>query len=147
MREIYWMKLMNENERLLDPVGCFRRNTLKGAIIISTCIIFAFICLKVFHTMCLWSIVLGHSCPGCGITRACLALISGNLRAAWDFNPLIMIVAPVLLYSLLKRTAMYFSNKRLLTKGEHILLSFASLFATVLPSALLETVKVLSHNR
>ncbi len=26
-------------------------------------------------------------CPGCGMTRACLALVQGKFGAAWDYHP------------------------------------------------------------
>ncbi len=29
----------------------------------------------------------GIGCPGCGMTRACLALTQGDLSAAWRFHP------------------------------------------------------------
>ncbi len=30
----------------------------------------------------------GVSCPGCGMTRACVCLAKGDIRSAWDFHPL-----------------------------------------------------------
>ena len=39
----------------------------------------------------------GLLCPGCGGTRALLALLHGDLRAAWHLNPLLLALAPLLL--------------------------------------------------
>lgn len=41
---------------------------------------------------------LGISCPGCGMTRACLSLIQLDFRAAFDHHPLVFLLAPALLY-------------------------------------------------
>ena len=39
----------------------------------------------------------GLLCPGCGGTRALLALLHGDLPAAWHHNPLLLALAPLLL--------------------------------------------------
>ena len=43
---------------------------------------------------CLWKAVFGHNCPGCGLTRAMLSLMSLDFKAAFHFNPLIFILLP-----------------------------------------------------
>ena len=35
-------------------------------------------------------------CPGCGGTRACIALLHGHLAQAWHLNPLLLLLAPLL---------------------------------------------------
>jgi Protein of unknown function (DUF2752) len=37
----------------------------------------------------------GVPCPGCGLTRATLALLHGNVRAALHFHPLVFLLAPL----------------------------------------------------
>ncbi len=37
---------------------------------------------------------LGIPCPGCGLTRATLELLSGDVRAALAFHPLVFVAAP-----------------------------------------------------
>jgi hypothetical protein len=49
------------------------------------------------HSVCLWRAALGFPCPGCGMTRALLSLVRGDLQAAWQFNPNSFVVAPILL--------------------------------------------------
>lgn len=46
---------------------------------------------------CLFTLALGHPCPGCGMTRALLALLHGDLAAAWGHNRLSPLVLPLLL--------------------------------------------------
>lgn len=43
---------------------------------------------------CLWKLVSGHNCPGCGLTRATLSLMSLDFEAAFHLNPLIFILLP-----------------------------------------------------
>ncbi|MBN1607712.1 MAG: DUF2752 domain-containing protein [Polyangiaceae bacterium] len=38
--------------------------------------------------------LLGWPCPGCGLTRAALALLGGHFAAAWKFHPLVFVVLP-----------------------------------------------------
>ena len=37
----------------------------------------------------------GHECFGCGLNRAAIALLSGDVRAAINYNPLIFIYLPL----------------------------------------------------
>jgi hypothetical protein len=37
----------------------------------------------------------GVPCPGCGLTRATLALLHGDLRAALRFHPLVWLLTPL----------------------------------------------------
>ena len=46
---------------------------------------------------CLWTLLLGHPCPGCGMTRALLALLHGDLAGAWGHNRAALLVLPLLL--------------------------------------------------
>ncbi len=46
---------------------------------------------------CLIRLYTGHSCPGCGATRALHALLHLRVLDAWRLNPLWTAAAPVLL--------------------------------------------------
>ncbi len=39
----------------------------------------------------------GLRCPGCGITRACLALARGEFAAAWSYHPFAYLLVPLAL--------------------------------------------------
>lgn len=39
--------------------------------------------------------VLGIPCPGCGLTRATLALLRGDVALAYHFHPLVFVLSPV----------------------------------------------------
>ena len=45
---------------------------------------------------CLFHTVTGRLCPGCGVTRMCLALLRWDWAAAWDANPVLLLMLPIL---------------------------------------------------
>lgn len=53
---------------------------------------------------CLFRALTGFTCPGCGTTRALHQLVHGNFSAAFQFNPILILSLPFLLYALLRYT-------------------------------------------
>jgi hypothetical protein len=53
---------------------------------------------------CLFRALTGLACPGCGTTRGLHQLLHGNLAAAFQFNPFMILALPFLLYALLNYT-------------------------------------------
>lgn len=53
------------------------------------------------HIPCLFRSLFGINCPGCGMSRAIGALIKGDLEGAWQYNPQLFIVIPILFIALL----------------------------------------------
>lgn len=49
-------------------------------------------------TLCLYRNLLGRECWGCGMTRALHAVAHLDFTAAWGYNRMVVIVAPLLLY-------------------------------------------------
>jgi hypothetical protein len=45
--------------------------------------------------LCPMASTFGIPCPGCGLTRATLALLHGNVRAALHFHPLVWLLSPL----------------------------------------------------
>ena len=45
--------------------------------------------------VCPTALFLGIPCPGCGLTRATLALLCGDLGTALHFHPLVFVLAPL----------------------------------------------------
>ncbi len=56
------------------------------------------------QSTCLWQRLTGSPCPGCGMGHALLALARGDVSAAWSFNRGSIVVAPLLLWSYIKKT-------------------------------------------
>lgn len=62
-----------------------------------------------FHTICPFAILTGYPCPACGLTRAGLCLLRGDLAAAWETHPLIFFWTAWILYLLSCR---YLADKK-----------------------------------
>jgi len=45
---------------------------------------------------CLFHAVTGLLCPGCGVTRMCVALLTLDFEGAWRANPGLLLMAPAL---------------------------------------------------
>ena len=46
---------------------------------------------------CLFHLITDISCPGCGITRACVSLAQGKFTAAWGYHPFVFFLVPLAL--------------------------------------------------
>ena len=46
---------------------------------------------------CLFRFITDISCPGCGMTRACVSLAHGKFTAAWGYHPFVFFVVPLAL--------------------------------------------------
>ena len=44
---------------------------------------------------CVFRLTTGLLCPGCGVSRMCLALLRLDFAAAWSYNPAIMALLPL----------------------------------------------------
>ena len=79
----------------------------KGEVVIITSpflmLIFYKIC-QIFSikTICQWKLITGQDCIGCGITRAIISILKFNFKEAIEYNPLVIIVFPLLIYVWIK---------------------------------------------
>ncbi|WP_067844360.1 DUF2752 domain-containing protein [Amphibacillus sediminis] len=56
------------------------------------------------HIPCLFRSITGHYCPGCGMTRAALSILDGDIYQAFRYNMLVFILLPLMLvYTLMER--------------------------------------------
>ncbi len=71
------------------------------------------------ESICIWKQSLGVECPGCGLTRATQHFLHGEWEIALDYNPLVVVVVPLLglmwamqLVALVRYGRAYFQNRR-----------------------------------
>ena len=55
-----------------------------------------------FFPVCIFRLLTGFTCPGCGSTRAMHQLLHGHVLAAFMLNPLFLMAIPFLLFALLR---------------------------------------------
>lgn len=49
-------------------------------------------------TPCVIRAITGFPCPGCGLARATYALLKCNIRSAFNYNPMVFLVWPLLFF-------------------------------------------------
>jgi len=64
------------------------------------------------HTICLYKNITGHDCYGCGITRAILSALHFQFQEAFDYNKLVVLVLPLLIYIWIKTMLPMWVKKR-----------------------------------
>lgn len=85
-------------------------NDIKSAKWAMGIIIAYFVFFKVvFHSMCPLVVITGFPCPGCGLTRAGLAVLSLDFARAWSIHPFIY---PLMVLMILFCVNRYFMGKK-----------------------------------
>lgn len=62
--------------------------------------------------LCPFAIVTHYPCPGCGLTRATLALLHGDVADAYHLHPLVFVMAPLVGAGILFNAASYLRDGR-----------------------------------
>ncbi len=69
---------------------------LCAALLLAGCI-YAWVCSWLgFGIPCLFRLATGLQCPGCGVSRMCIALLRLDFAGAWQANPAVLCLLPVL---------------------------------------------------
>ena len=71
-----------------------------------------------FFPVCPFRALTGFSCPGCGSTRGLHRLLHGEVVAAFEFNPFLILSLPFLVYALLRYTTAAVTGRQL--KGNRL---------------------------
>ena len=64
---------------------------------------------------CFYLMLTGFYCPGCGAGRACYAILHGRFLEAFCYNPLMVILLPLLILYIAARTLDW-----VITGGDHV---------------------------
>jgi hypothetical protein len=62
------------------------------------------------YTLCLFKNIFGIDCYGCGITRAILSAIKFDFVDAMNYNKMVIIVLPILIYTWLRTTILFYEK-------------------------------------
>lgn len=100
-----------------------KRLLLRAGLILGIGLAYAvFVRLSGLSIPCPFHAVTGLLCPGCGVTRMCLALLRLDFAAAWEANPVLLLLLPVLAALLLRQAVRYVKTGRsTLSRGESAL--------------------------
>jgi len=63
------------------------------------------------HSICLYKLLTGHECIGCGMTRAVLSVLHFQFENAFLFNKLVLVIFPLLVYIWFKTLLILSKNK------------------------------------
>jgi len=69
--------------------------------------------------VCPLALVAGIPCPGCGLTRATLSLLHGDLQAALRFHPLVLLLTPLFSFAMFEVARRYVVNDASRTSWLH----------------------------
>ena len=71
------------------------KDKFKKTILPAVMAVFAYLLVAtLLGSLCPFRRMTGFSCPGCGMTRACRALLSGDIRGAFYYHPLFPLLIP-----------------------------------------------------
>jgi hypothetical protein len=86
-----------EKRILTKPNRKKQWNTVLERLKLCVFIILVYLFLSILHIGCPIRLITGISCPGCGMTRAALAVLHLNFAKAFYYHPLI-IITPIMLF-------------------------------------------------
>ncbi len=73
------------------------------------------LCFGLFHKNCIFSLLIGYPCPGCGLTRAFLCVVTFHFKEAFFYNPSIYPAAVIAIYFFICRYVLDTKPKYLTT--------------------------------
>lgn len=107
-------RLIRTNRTIEDDLFLTGLLTAAGAVCIKAAIVF-FPALKSRFRLppCLFHLISGYYCPGCGGTRAVRALLRGQLSESLFFHPFVVYAAAVYFYFMITQTVQRASHGKL----------------------------------
>lgn len=96
------------------PKAFFYMNkNIKTTLIITSILLILFLIIHFTHYYipCIFHEITGLYCPGCGITRMFLALLKGNIYAAFRYNMLVFCSLPLIIFFCIEYIYSKYKNK------------------------------------
>lgn len=91
-----------------DSLRRIKKLTLSGAALVCAGLLYGYILVPLGVAVpCLFHLVTGLRCPGCGVSRMCVALMHFRFREALSYNLGLALCLPFLAYLILRVCAEY----------------------------------------
>ncbi len=72
---------------------------------------------------CIFNLITGYECPGCGVTRMCMAIMRLDFKAAYNYNKMLFLLSPALIYVFASQIYRYVRfDKTKLTKVQSVII-------------------------
>ena len=81
-----------------------------GIILLAGILYAVFVRLTGLAVPCIFRTLTGWQCPGCGITRACLSLLKGEIRTSFSYNSFLYIAGPCIIYLIVRGALNYIKD-------------------------------------
>ena len=96
-------------------------------------IVYALVCSWIgFGIPCLFHKITGLMCPGCGVSRMCIALLKLDLQGAFQANPMVLMLSPFLIAVLADTTVRYVKTGSSNPKGWSLGLVYVMIVALLI---------------
>ena len=100
-------------EMTSNATGRLKRLLLWAGLILGIGLAYAvFVRLSGLSIPCPVHALTGLLCPGCGVTRMCMALLALDFPAAWSANPVLLLLLPILAALLARQAVQYVKSGR-----------------------------------
>ena len=100
-------------EMTSNATGRLKRLLLWAGLILGIGLAYAvFVGLTGLSIPCPVHALTGLLCPGCGVTRMCMALLALDFPAAWSANPVLLLLLPILAALLARQAVQYVKSGR-----------------------------------
>lgn len=102
-----------------------------GSILLAGGLYAVFVRLTGLAVPCVFRKLTGWLCPGCGITRACLSLMRGDIKASFSYNPFLYIAGPCIIYLIVKEDMNYIKNNTFQLNRQDTVLTYILIAAAL----------------
>ena len=95
-----------------------------GIILLAGILYAVFVRLTGLAVPCIFRTLTGWQCPGCGITRACLSLLKGEIRTSFSYNSFLYIAGPCIIYLIVRGALNYIKDNTFQLNRQHTVLIY-----------------------